>query len=179
MLIHCKHFKHKTWGRLNIKMSYKGIPTLKIRRSRDRLVFNMGIPYLRKTVFILRRGPDDLMHCHEDVDSGPMIGLWWYRAGLQTNIFLICGTYTQYALYCLLDLAIMTALVNLEMFVIKTIIYENGDNSSGYFCEKQRIGIWNRIIHNVGQHMRWTLSGQTPSTLTLGTNAIYRRPVKY
>ena len=30
---------------------------LKIRRSRDRLIFNMGIPYLGKTVFILRRGP--------------------------------------------------------------------------------------------------------------------------
>ena len=31
---------------------------LKIRRSRDRLIFNMGLPYLGKTVFILRRGPD-------------------------------------------------------------------------------------------------------------------------
>ena len=30
---------------------------LKIRRSRDRLIFNMGSPYLGKTVFILRRGP--------------------------------------------------------------------------------------------------------------------------
>ena len=34
-----------------------GIPMLKIRRSPDRLIFNMGIPYLGKTVFILRRGP--------------------------------------------------------------------------------------------------------------------------
>ena len=30
---------------------------LKIRRSRDRLIFNMGIPIPRKTVFILRQGP--------------------------------------------------------------------------------------------------------------------------
>ena len=30
---------------------------LKIRRSHDRLIFNMEIPYLAKTVFILRRGP--------------------------------------------------------------------------------------------------------------------------
>ena len=34
-----------------------GIFMLKIRRSRDRLIFNMGIPYPRKTVFILRRSP--------------------------------------------------------------------------------------------------------------------------
>ena len=31
---------------------------LKIRRSRDRLIFNMEIPYLEKTVFVLRHGPD-------------------------------------------------------------------------------------------------------------------------
>ena len=30
---------------------------LKIRRSRDRLIFNMESPYLGKTVFRLRRGP--------------------------------------------------------------------------------------------------------------------------
>ena len=29
---------------------------LKIRRSRDRLIFNMGIPIPGKTVFILKRG---------------------------------------------------------------------------------------------------------------------------
>ena len=33
-------------------------PILKIRRSRDRLIFTMGIPYLGKTVFILRQGPE-------------------------------------------------------------------------------------------------------------------------
>ena len=51
-------------GRLNIKMSYQyiGIPMLKIRWSRDRLIFNMGIPYLGKTVFILRRGPVLSLH---------------------------------------------------------------------------------------------------------------------
>ena len=30
---------------------------LKIRRSHDRLIFNMGIPIPGKAVFILRRGP--------------------------------------------------------------------------------------------------------------------------
>ena len=33
---------------------------LKIRRSNDRLIFNMGIPYLGKTVFILSRGPGSI-----------------------------------------------------------------------------------------------------------------------
>ena len=35
-----------------------GIPMLKIRRSRDRLMFNIVIPYLGKTVIILRRAQD-------------------------------------------------------------------------------------------------------------------------
>ena len=30
---------------------------LKIRRSRDRLIFNMGFPYLEKMVFTISRGP--------------------------------------------------------------------------------------------------------------------------
>ena len=34
------------------------IPTLQIRRSHDRLIYNMGIAYLGKTVFILRRDPN-------------------------------------------------------------------------------------------------------------------------
>ena len=33
------------------------IPMLKIRRPNGRLIFNMEIPYVDKTVFILRRGP--------------------------------------------------------------------------------------------------------------------------
>ena len=37
-----------------------GITMLKVRRSCDRLNFNMGIPYMGKTVFILRRGPGRL-----------------------------------------------------------------------------------------------------------------------
>ena len=44
---------------LNIKMSsnqYR-ISMLKIRRSHDRLIFNMGIPKPGKTVFILKQGP--------------------------------------------------------------------------------------------------------------------------
>ena len=36
-----------------------GIPMLKIRRSHDRLIFNMGIPIPGKKVFILKRGPGD------------------------------------------------------------------------------------------------------------------------
>ena len=35
----------------------KEIPMLKIRRSCDRLIFNVGIPFLGKTVFILRQAP--------------------------------------------------------------------------------------------------------------------------
>ena len=31
---------------------------LKIRRSYDRLIFNKGIPYMGKMVFILKRGPE-------------------------------------------------------------------------------------------------------------------------
>ena len=34
------------------------IPMLKIRLSRDRLIFNMGIPIHRVTIFILRRAPE-------------------------------------------------------------------------------------------------------------------------
>ena len=34
------------------------IPMLKIRRPNGRLIFNMEIAYVDKTVFILRRGPD-------------------------------------------------------------------------------------------------------------------------
>ena len=41
----------KAGGRININMFFTsiGIPMLKIRRYRDRLIFNMGIPYLRKS----------------------------------------------------------------------------------------------------------------------------------
>ena len=44
-------------GRLSIKMSSDqySYPILKIRRSHDRLIFDMRMPYLEKTVFILRR----------------------------------------------------------------------------------------------------------------------------
>ena len=46
-------------GRLNIKMSsyqYR-ILMLKIRRSRDRLIFNMGIPILAKVGLYIETGP--------------------------------------------------------------------------------------------------------------------------
>ena len=46
-------------GRLNIRtlIPAMGIPMLKIRRSRDRLVFTMGIPIAGMSFFILRRSP--------------------------------------------------------------------------------------------------------------------------
>ena len=37
------------------RLTSAGIAMLKMRRSRDRLILDMGIPYLGKTVFILRR----------------------------------------------------------------------------------------------------------------------------
>ena len=51
-------------GRLNIKLVFSGmvISMLKIRRSLDRLIFNMGILIPGKTIFILRRGPGLLLH---------------------------------------------------------------------------------------------------------------------
>ena len=56
--------EHNSFHRLICAVSIKrrrltsiGIPTTKIRRSRDLLIFIMGIPIRRKTVFILRRGP--------------------------------------------------------------------------------------------------------------------------
>ena len=50
----------KKFGAVSIqtcRLTSIGIPILKIRRSRDRLIFNMGILYPGKTVFILRQGP--------------------------------------------------------------------------------------------------------------------------
>ena len=46
-------------GRLNIKMSFYdiGIPMLKIRRSHDRLIFNMVIPILGKDGLYIEIGP--------------------------------------------------------------------------------------------------------------------------
>ena len=53
-------------GRLNKRchLTSIGVPMLKIRC----LIFNMGIPYLGKVVFILRRGPAD--------DLGPFLLTW-------------------------------------------------------------------------------------------------------
>ena len=45
------------WFNITMSSSGTGISMLKIRRSRDRLILNMGIPYLAKTVFILNQGP--------------------------------------------------------------------------------------------------------------------------
>ena len=51
-----KRPSNETGVRLNIKVSYQfRDPKLKIRRSCDRLIFNMGIPIPGKTVFRLMR----------------------------------------------------------------------------------------------------------------------------
>ena len=42
----CRH--NETWGPSQYKDTRLGIPMLKIRRSRDRLIFNMEIPYLER-----------------------------------------------------------------------------------------------------------------------------------
>ena len=68
LMIQCTQFQRIViilihGGRLNIKMpSYSiGIPMLKIRRSRDRLIFNMGIPIPGKDgLYIETRGIDTL-----------------------------------------------------------------------------------------------------------------------
>ena len=58
LLLHLKYFRTK--GLLNIMMSLTsiGILILKIKRSRDCLSQVWESPYLGKTVFILRRGPN-------------------------------------------------------------------------------------------------------------------------
>ena len=49
---------------------------LKIRRSHpDCLIFNTGIPYLEKTVFILRRGPVHHGVSHEPYQASKQNGL--------------------------------------------------------------------------------------------------------
>ena len=53
-------------GGLSIKMpsyQYGVIPMLKIRRSHDRHMFNMGIPIPGKTVFILRWNTGSQLSC--------------------------------------------------------------------------------------------------------------------
>ena len=74
-------------GRLNIKyhLTCIGIPMLKIRRSRDLLIFNMGIPYLERW-FYIETGPRALAVesylCCTDPWSWPcllmLIKIWAY-----------------------------------------------------------------------------------------------------
>ena len=73
--------------RLNKCLNGIGIPMLKIRRSRDRLIFNMGIPYLEKTVFILRWGPDLQRRVAE-------IWKWWSSASrISSNMIAEAACY--------------------------------------------------------------------------------------
>ena len=50
-----------------------GIPMLKKRRYRDRLISNMWIPYLGKTVFILKRGHDGLAPLYARTSASIMV----------------------------------------------------------------------------------------------------------
>ena len=54
-----EYLKGHSGGHLNVKMpSYQyRDPMLKIRQSRDRIIFNMGFPYLGKMVITMRQGP--------------------------------------------------------------------------------------------------------------------------
>ena len=52
----------------------RGIPMLKIRRSWDRLIFKMVIPYMWKIIFILRRGPVSDGTKHVTAGTGVMHG---------------------------------------------------------------------------------------------------------
>ena len=54
------HTESQNLGAISIRKTVlpgMAIPMLKIRRPNGRLIFNMEIPYVDKTVFILRRGP--------------------------------------------------------------------------------------------------------------------------
>ena len=60
-----------TGARLNIKycLTTIGIPMLKMRRSHDRLVFNMGIPIPRKDGLYIETGPGALKKMHLKISS--------------------------------------------------------------------------------------------------------------
>ena len=57
------YMRQKPGPRLNIKTVFpgKGIPMLKIRRSRDRLIFNMGIPIMVRRHLYIEMGPRVVM----------------------------------------------------------------------------------------------------------------------
>ena len=95
---------HSSIGRykliLNIKtvFPYLGIPMFKIRRSRDRLIFNIGDPYTGKTTFfILRRPPKRLSprkgnhqerRNHRDVEHSTFLMQNYYFGN---NMILYCA----------------------------------------------------------------------------------------
>ena len=74
---------------------------LKIRRFHDRIILNIGIPYLRKTVFIFRRGPEVNNPCSKVHTSLPLWVIHWnyisidpfYHVIMMTpsNIFRVTG----------------------------------------------------------------------------------------
>ena len=80
-----------------------GIPMLKIRRSHDRLIFNMGIPIPGKTVFILRQGPDPAISCEAALPDNAMVtySLWRVCHGGTATLFpqTVRRPYSFYANY--------------------------------------------------------------------------------
>ena len=72
------------WDRFNIKSCQYRIPILRIRRSHDHLIFNMGIPVPGKTVFIWRRGPGLFTYL-----------FWWLALSVQLALSSRhCGMYS-------------------------------------------------------------------------------------
>ena len=72
------------------KWSSIGIPMLKIRRSRDHLIFKMEIPYLGKTVFILKRGPGSLHSLGIIIEASSYIHIHHWNGSIhqsQTNAY--------------------------------------------------------------------------------------------
>ena len=60
MTVVCRGWLLEDWARLSIKTVFPrgmGIPMLMIRRSPDRLIFNMGIPILIRRHFYIETAP--------------------------------------------------------------------------------------------------------------------------
>ena len=74
--------------RIRGRLASVGIPMLKIRLSCDRLIFNMGIPYLENMVFILRWGPG---HCDKTSYGVVILRIFSPLAALEVAILPFSG----------------------------------------------------------------------------------------
>ena len=100
-----KKGKSKKLGGIYIKRCYTsiGIPMLNIRQSRDHLIFNMGIPYLGKTLFwdsalVEEQSPspyhpqqmafDSVIICAYDIQKSRWLSTAQVILG-STNVFLV------------------------------------------------------------------------------------------